>query len=155
MRFLHVNIVARDWRALARFYCDVFDCVVVPPERKLASAWLDRIVGLDNAVVEGVHLRLPGHGVVGPTLEIFTYGETISGGTSAANRVGFAHIAFEVESAATALVRALAHGGQRLGEIVTRDLAGVGRRDVVYCRDPEGNIVEIQAPGEDGEALGP
>ena len=32
-RYGHTNLVAADWRALARFYEEVFGCVPVPPER--------------------------------------------------------------------------------------------------------------------------
>src|SRR5678815_5648625 len=30
VRYVHTNLIARDWRALARFYEDVFGCVPVP-----------------------------------------------------------------------------------------------------------------------------
>ena len=30
-KYVHTNLVAKDWRALAKFYCSVFNCVVVPP----------------------------------------------------------------------------------------------------------------------------
>ncbi len=32
-RYGHTNLTARDWRALASFYGDVFGCVAVPPEQ--------------------------------------------------------------------------------------------------------------------------
>jgi predicted enzyme related to lactoylglutathione lyase len=35
--FGHVNLVARDWRALAAFYQRVFDCVPVPPSATTAA----------------------------------------------------------------------------------------------------------------------
>ena len=74
-RYAHTNIVCRDWRALSRFYIEVFDCQPVPPERDLKGAWLDRATGLRNAHLTGQHLRLPGFGEHGPTLEIFQYDE--------------------------------------------------------------------------------
>jgi catechol-2,3-dioxygenase len=40
-RDVHTNLIARDWRSLARFYEDVFACVPVPPERDYAGDDLD------------------------------------------------------------------------------------------------------------------
>jgi predicted enzyme related to lactoylglutathione lyase len=56
-RFVHVNVIARDWRRLAAFYTDVFGCVPVPPERHLGGDWLSRATGLPGAALSGVHLR--------------------------------------------------------------------------------------------------
>jgi len=145
MRYAHTNIAARDWKALADFYTRVFGCRVKPPKRELAGAWLDAATGLQGARLEGVHLLLPGHGEHGPTLEIFTYGETLDRAPQAANSAGFAHIAFEVEDVRATFKAALAAGGKRLGEVTERDVEGVGRLTFVYFRDPEGNIVEIQS----------
>ena len=74
-RFGHVNVTGRDWRRLAAFYTDVFGCEFVPPERDIRSADLDAATGLHDAHLTGAHLRLPGHGDGGPTLEIFEYDE--------------------------------------------------------------------------------
>jgi hypothetical protein len=54
-RYVHTNIIARDWRVLARFYEAVFGCVLVPPERDLSGDWLDRGTGIRGAHVRGVH----------------------------------------------------------------------------------------------------
>ena len=66
MRYIHTNIIARDWKKLAEFYKDVFDCVEVPPERDLSGQWLDLATGLRGARIKGVHLRLPGYGEMVP-----------------------------------------------------------------------------------------
>ncbi len=54
--YVHTNLTGRDWRALARFYCDVFGCPPKPPERDLSGTWLDNL----TAHLTGVHLLLPG-----------------------------------------------------------------------------------------------
>jgi glyoxylase I family protein len=145
VRYAHTNLVARDWRALAAFYEEVFGCTRVPPERDMSGPWLDRATGLRRAHLTGVHLRLPGHGPAGPTLEIFSYDDLRPQGEPVANRLGFAHLAFQVDDAARTLARLLAAGGGRLGEVVTTEVAGAGRLEVVYARDPEGNVLELQA----------
>ncbi|MGD8293721.1 MAG: VOC family protein [Desulfobacterales bacterium] len=145
MRFAHTNIVARDWRRLSDFYVTVFKCRVKPPERKHSGSWLDHATGLQKAVLEGVHLLLPGQGKSGPTLEIFSYQNNYECELSMANHTGFTHIAFEVDDVDQTLNEALKSGGRLLGNVTEKTVDGVGDLTFVYFRDPEGNIVEIQS----------
>jgi len=145
MRYAHTNIVSKNWKKLAQFYIDVFGCRLKPPVRKLSGQWLDDAVGLTNAKLEGAHLILPGHGENAPTLEIFTYADMSEDKPVMANRIGFTHIAFEVENVYDTFARALENGGTQLGRVTAKEVEGVGRLTLVYFRDPEGNIVEIQS----------
>ena len=144
-RFGHVNIIAREWRALATFYETVFGCVPVPPERNYRGEIAERGTAVPGAAFSGVHLRLPGHGPDGPTLEIYTYEEHAPSSPSVANRLGWGHIAFVVDDVASASRAVLDAGGSSVGEIVTVQI-GDGRR-VTWCymADPEGNLVELQS----------
>jgi catechol 2,3-dioxygenase-like lactoylglutathione lyase family enzyme len=110
----------------------------------MAGAWLDTLTSVRNAHLTGVHLRLPGYGHDGPTLEIFSYDEFIESGLTAPNRYGFGHIAFAVDDVDEALQAVIAAGGGAVGNIATTEVDGVGALRVVYARDPEGNIVELQ-----------
>lgn len=144
-RYKHTNIVARDWRKLARFYETVFDCIRVLPERDLSGAWLEKGTGIKKARLEGVHLRLPGLGENGPTLEIFQYAENAEKPASLPNREGLSHVAFEVDDVAAALDLVLQQGGKTIGTIVSHPVPGVGLLTFVYAADPEGNLLELQA----------
>lgn len=144
MRYGHTNLIARDWRALARFYTDVFECRLVPPERDLAGPWLDQATGVNGARLRGAHLRQPGHGPEGPTLEIFTYQSQPDAELPAPNRPGFGHIAFQVADVRVTHEAVLAHGGAAVGAIVDIEIPGAGLLTWAYVRDPEGNIVELQ-----------
>ena len=144
MRYVHTNIISRDWQALAEFYQQVFDCKLVPPQRNQSGAWLSKGTGVAQAALEGVHLRLPGHGDQGPTLEIYSYHQMLDKPFTAANRQGIGHLAFEVEDVNMLLEKITANGGKALGEVVTRNLPGQGQITFVYCTDPEGNILELQ-----------
>lgn len=148
MRFVHTNIVARDWKRLADFYITVFNCRVKPPERHLSGDWLDRAIGLEKAGLAGAHLLLPGHGEDGPTLEIFTYENIHECAPMMANHTGFTHIAFEVDDVEATLNKALRNGGELLGEVTKKEIKHAGMLNFVYFRDPEGNIVEIQSWGK-------
>ena len=109
--YRHTNLVARDWKRLAAFYETVFACEPVPPKRDLSGEWLDRATGVEGARIRGVHLRLPGHGRNGPTLEVFQYDRSKDAPPARADRLGFGHVAFEVEDVREALRRVVAHGG--------------------------------------------
>ena len=144
-RYVHTNLVAHDWQMLAAFYRRVFGCEVVPPERHFSGPTLEAGTGVSGARLDGVHLRMPGHGLDGPTLEIFSYTPRVERMTAAVNRPGYGHLAFEVESVGDARHEVLREGGSPVGEIVT--LTTADGRVVTWCyvTDPEGNIIELQS----------
>lgn len=143
-KFVHTNIVAQDWRKLAQFYEQILGCVPVPPERDLAGPWLEAATGVPEARIQGTHLRLPGYGEGGPTLEIFQYNDQVERQETAINRPGIGHLAFAVDDVGMARQAVLDAGGGEIGEVTTLDVAGAGRVTFVYLTDPEGNILELQ-----------
>jgi catechol 2,3-dioxygenase-like lactoylglutathione lyase family enzyme len=143
-RFTHVNLVAQDWRRLAEFYEQVFGCVPAPPERDLEGRWLEEGTGVPNAHIRGVHLRLPGYGESGPTIEIFEYDSEEAPLSAAANRPGWGHVAFSVEDVQAAREAVIAAGGGAIGKTVSVEIAGAGMITFAYVTDPEGNIIELQ-----------
>lgn len=144
-RYAHTNLIARDWRALAAFYARLFGCEAVPPERDYAGADLERGTGVADARLSGIHLRLPGHGATGPTLEIYHYSRLADGLAPAVNRPGFGHVAFEVDAVPDARAQVLAAGGATVGEVVTLTTAAGTHVTWCYVTDPEGNIIELQS----------
>ena len=144
-RFGHVNLVARDWRALAAFYIRVFGCSLVPPERDYQGPELSAATGVPEAALRGVHLRLPGLGSEGPTLEIYEYAQELDRPPSAANRHGFGHLAFAVPDVEAARSIVLGEGGEPVGDVVTLQTSDGRHVTWAYVTDPEGNILELQS----------
>lgn len=144
-RFGHVNLTGRDWRRLAAFYATVFGAELVPPERDYRGPDLDAATGLQDAHLTGAHLRLPGHGDAGPTLEIYSYDAMSEHPGPSVPRPGWGHIAFQVPDVEAALEAVRAAGGGRLGEVVTLTTSDGRRVTWCYGTDPDGNIVELQA----------
>lgn len=145
IKFVHTNIIAKDWRKLVSFYQDIFECIPVLPERKLSGEWLDKGTSVNDAHLEGIHLSLPGYGNTGPTLEIFQYNEVLEKQSATrSNSQGYGHIAFHVEDVQELFNKVLASGGKSVGEIVQKEVAGVGLLTFAYVTDPEGNIIELQ-----------
>lgn len=124
-RYGHTNLIATDWRRLARFYQEQFGCVPVPPERDFTEKDLERGTGISGVELRGVHLRLPGHGPDGPTLEIFNCNVLTDRSEVAVNRPGFGHIAFVVNDVPSARDAVFAAGGHPVGDVVTLAAATV------------------------------
>jgi predicted enzyme related to lactoylglutathione lyase len=143
-KFAHVNIVADDWKKLVEFYQKVFGCTLVPPERDISGQWLEDVTKVAGARIRGAHLRLPGHGDSGPTLEIFQYNRAEARQKTVANGPGFGHIAFAVEDVEAARDAVTAAGGKIFGKLVSKEYPGFGTLNVVYVTDPEGNLIELQ-----------
>lgn len=144
IRYAHTNLVANDWRKLAGFYIRVFGCVPVSSERGHGGPHFDALTSIPGIRARGQHLRLPGHGETGPTLEVFQFDPVESDEPRILNRPGLSHLAFEVDDVPAKREQVLAAGGCDLGQIVTIDIPGAGKLTLNYMRDPEGNIVELQ-----------
>ncbi len=144
-RYVHTNLVARDWGALAGFYEEVFGCERLEPERDYAGPALEAGTGLEGARLKGTHLRLPGYEAEGPTLEIFSYAPEEPALPHLINRPGWGHIAFEVDSVQDARERVLTNGGGAVGDVVTLETADGRRVTWTYVTDPEGNVSELQS----------
>ncbi len=135
-KYVHTNLIAADWRTLANFYQHVFGCTPVPPERDLKGAALEARTVIPGATIRGMHLRLPGYGDSGPTVEIFQYNQLADRPTTAVNRPGWGHLAFAVEDVAAARAEVLAAGGKPIGEVVTTTIATGAKVTWCYVTDP-------------------
>jgi len=144
-RYVHTNLIARDWRSLVAFYTSVFGCVFVPPERDYSGSELEAGTGVRGARLQGAHLRLPGCGSAGPTLEIYSYSDLADTQPPRVNRPGFGHLAFEVPSVPDARKLVVQSGGGVIGEVVTLTTSAGTQVTWCYVTDPEGNILELQS----------
>ena len=136
-KYVHTNLIAKDWRTLAGFYQEVFGCMPVPPERDFQGETLEAGTGIPGVHLRGIHLRLPGYEEDGPTLEIFSYTPQETRLSTAVNRPGFTHIAFQVEDVPAARASALTAGGKPAGEVVTLTIATGAKVIWCYLSDPE------------------
>ncbi len=145
-RYVHTNIVAKDWKKLSQFYQQVLHCRPLPGgKRDLKGEWLDRLTGIPSVNIEGEHLLLPGYTEDHPTLEIFSYSHEENSNMKLINNLGFGHLAFEVDDVRETLQEIIAAGGGQTGEIVEALYPGNLKATFVYAKDIEGNIVELQS----------
>lgn len=145
IRYAHTNIITRDWKKLSEFYETVFECIPVPPIRNQKGDWLSKGTGVQNAHLQGVHLKLPGYNENAPTLEIYQYSEVKELPNVAPNQRGFGHIAFQVNDVNKYLNLALQHGAAKIGELSEHHVENVGLLKFIYIADPDGNIIELQS----------
>lgn len=61
------------------------------------------------------------------------------------NRPGIAHLAFEVDDVEMVLKEIIRAGGGRVGEVVTAEYPDDIEAVLVYAKNPEGNIIELQS----------
>ena len=137
--------MAQNWQTLATFYQDVFGCTPIPPQRDFSGEALERATNIPNAAFQGMHLRLPGYGDTGPTLEIFQYQDMPARSETLVHRPGFGHIAFLVDDVGKARQAVLEAGGTDVGDIITLQTADGRKVTFNYMTDPEGNILELQS----------
>lgn len=73
------------------------------------------------------------------------YSETIDGAARPVNAVGYGHLAFNVADLEATLETVLRLGGSLQGEI-TNFGSEAEPHLIIYVRDPEGNILELDQP---------
>lgn len=144
IKYVHTNIVAKNWEKLANFYIKVFDCSVAPPIRHYKGKNLVSAVNIKNVTLNGVHLRLPGYTKIGPTLEIFSYMPGQKKQNRKVNTPGITHLAFEVSDVHKTYNKVIENGGEKVGEIVTLKRSDGKKVTWCYVKDPEGNMIELQ-----------
>lgn len=141
MRFTHLSVVARDADRLAEFYKRIFGCEDRRPRTTLSGKKVSRGNGVPNSEIYSIWLTLPS--VETPFLAIHEYKETRERPSPCVNEPGYAHIAFEVEDIRAIRDEIIRAGGDDQGEITDFGTVDAPRL-VVYMRDPEGNVIELE-----------
>jgi catechol 2,3-dioxygenase-like lactoylglutathione lyase family enzyme len=143
MRLKHVNLTARDAQALASFYTQTFEFAPGRPPQRLSGDSVARGNGLAGS--DSLVIRLDLDDLGGPFLEIMEYTQTLDRPWPAVSQPGYGHLAFEVADLDQTVETVLRFCGSLQGEVTHLGPADAIVR-VVYVRDPEGNILELEEP---------
>ena len=144
-RLDHVNLVVRDLPAITAFYRDVLG-LRVTRQVTVRGDWIQAVTGLENVEADVVYLEAdPGAGI-----ELIRYRAPQGAhppGLGEPNTLGIRHVAFRVADLDAVVASLKAAGAELLSEIqevptAQVDFEGHGKR-IVYCRDPEGNLLEL------------
>ena len=134
----HINIVVSNLEKTKEFLTQ-FDFSVID-EGELMGEWISAVVGLENVHARYVRLSSPGSNT---KLELIKYSSPPSERDpeiSKANRIGFRHIALEVENIEK-ITQVLKNKGIRfLSQVQTHEKSG---KKIVYFLGPDGIILEL------------
>ena len=141
MKLKHVSLTAIDAEALAAFYREAFGFDDRRPPKRLSGETVSRGNGLADSDIYVIWLNVTD--MDGPFIEIMEYNETSNRPESAVNERGYGHLALEVDDLGASVDSVLRFGGSLQGEITN---FGTDEKPhlIVYVRDPEGNILELE-----------
>jgi catechol 2,3-dioxygenase-like lactoylglutathione lyase family enzyme len=135
--FVHIGLVVEDLDETVRFLSVLgFDCT---EPGVFSGEWIDRIIGLENSVVEAVMARAPDGSDV---FEVVRFRSPVAGAQEPeppTNRPGLRHVAFKVDDVRGVVERVREAGWETVGEIVDFESTFL----LCYVRGPEGLIVEL------------
>jgi catechol 2,3-dioxygenase-like lactoylglutathione lyase family enzyme len=143
----HVNLVVADLEAMIAFYRDVLG-LRLAKRATIHGGWIDAVTNLAGVRADVAFLEVP----EGPPIEMICYRSPPSRrppGLGEPQAQGLRHVAFRVADL-DALAAAIRAAGVPLLSPVQQvpddqvEYAQVRKR-LVYCRDPEGNLLELCA----------
>ncbi len=135
----HTGIVVRDLDAALGFYSDLLGFVETARADE-AGTYLDNILDVEDAQLTTVKLRAPGGGGL-ELLEVRApHQNSAAIPAPSTTRPGITHVAVTV-SDLEALYNAMSGAGVHFN--APPQLSPDGKVKVTYCRDPEGNFVEL------------
>lgn len=135
IRFLHVNINTPDWQKLVAFYEQALGAASTGFKRDYHGSFIERMTGVDGAVVRGRHVALPGYSVGGPTAEIFTYNRPSDPGRPGLADTGRVAVEFTVQDVQAMMRSIVAAGGHRVEK---PDIA------LPVATDVDGNLIVLR-----------
>jgi len=144
-RIDHINLVADDLEAMIAFYRDLLG-LRLGKRVTISGPWIEAVTRLPQVEAEVVFLEAP----QGPGIELIQYHRPAGrrpAGLGDPNTKGLRHIAFRVAEL-NALVAAMQAAGVEFASEIQQvpsaqvDFALQHKR-LIYCRDPEGNLLEL------------
>lgn len=143
----HVNLVVDDLQTMAQFYEQVFG-LRVKRRATISGPWIEAATGYSDVVADVVYLDAD----EGAGIELIQYRTpkgSRPGELGEPNAKGIRHIAFRVQGLDSIVAAAKEGGVEFLSEIQDVAVAQVDfgdrKKRLVYCRDPEGNLLELCA----------
>ena len=144
-RIDHVNLVVRNLPAMVEFYERAFE-LRTTKRATISGPWIETVTGYADVEADVAYLQAD----TNAGIELIQY-RTPAGsrpdGLGEPNTKGIRHIAFRVRELDSVVEAAEQAGVELLSEIQTvadeQVDYGSQRKRLVYCRDPEGNLLEL------------
>ena len=136
--FRHAGIVVADMERALGFYRDLLGLTVVRDAEEQGE-YRERITGLPGARARTVKMKARNGSALVELLQFHTHPRPVEAPAETC-AIGLRHIAFTVEDL-DSLHRRLTEAGVRF--LAPPQRSPSGREKITYCRDPEGNILEL------------
>ena len=140
----HVNLVVEDMAAMTAFYRDTLG-LRQTKGLTISGDWIDEVTGLEAVEADAVYLEASS----GMRLELIRYRSpagTRPDDLGRPNTRGLRHFAFRVTDIDEILPLLEKEGIELLSPVqkvpTTQVSYGDVQKRIVYCRDPEGNLLE-------------
>ena len=141
MRLRHVGITVCDLEKMQAFYCRAFDCKALKRMEESGEC-IDNFSGMKSINVTTLKMQFLGGGI----LELLKYHGSHSTEISLKNQykkithVGISHFAITVNNLDTLYGKLAEEGTVFIYPVQT---SPDGNVKIAFCRDPEGNLLEL------------
>ena len=144
----HTVLLVSDFNRSLDFYCDTLGFELISRDEDRRGPFLDQMFNVNEVVIKLALIRAGGEIV--EVIEVVSPPEiTRHDGTDA--RYGIARIGWEVDEIETMVGELRAKGVEFLSDIVDMTVGHYAGGKVVFFRDPDGIILELQQPATPGQ----
>jgi glyoxylase I family protein len=144
----HTVLLVSDFNRSLDFYCDILGFELISRDEDRRGPFLDQMFNVKEVVIKLALIRAGGEIV--EVIEVVSPQEiTRHDGTDA--RYGIARIGWEVDEIETMVGELRAKGVEFLSDIVDMTVGHYAGGKVVFFRDPDGIILELQQPATPGQ----
>ena len=144
----HTVLLVSDFNRSLDFYCDTLGFELISRDEDRRGPFLDQMFNVNEVVIKLALIR--GGGEIVEVIEVVSPPEiTRHDGTDA--RYGIARIGWEVDEIETMVGELRAKGVEFLSDIVDMTVGHYAGGKVVFFRDPDGIILELQQPATPGQ----
>lgn len=144
----HTVLLVSDFDRSLDFYCDALGFELISRDEDRRGPFLDQMFNLKDVVIKLALIRAGGEII--EVIEVVSP-EEIRHDDGSDARYGIARIGWEVDEIEKMVQDLTAKGVEFLSEIVDMTVGHYAGGKVIFFRDPDGIILELQQPATPGQ----
>jgi glyoxylase I family protein len=146
----HTVLLVSDFDRSLDFYCDTLGFELISRDEDRRGPFLDQMFNIEGVVIKLALIRAGGEIV--EVIEVVSP-EAITRDDGSAVRYGIARVGWEVDEIEKMVEELTAKGVEFLSDIVDMTVGHYAGGKVVFFRDPDGIILELQQPAVPGQIM--